>query len=173
MIRTGRGVPAGKYKRLIRNNMTVMSNTPDEINDIQNELSNLTGKVLINGLGLGVTIKFLLEHMEVEKITVIELSQAGTNLVAPTYSVDPRVEIIQADCFTWTPPKGVIYDFIWQDIWDDICTDNIEEMKTLHRKYGKRTHRQASWCRYRCERPRKEEKEQSRWYHSYHTNPFE
>jgi hypothetical protein len=34
--------------------------------------------------------------------------------------------------------KGKRYDMVWHDIWDDICSDNLEGMAKLHRKYGDR-----------------------------------
>jgi spermidine synthase len=154
MWKTGRYVPGGTYKRLMRNGTVVMSNTPDEISDFLNFLYKAKGSILINGLGLGVTLKALLDIPEVTDITVIEKSEDVIKLVAPTYT-DPRVTIINADAFTWIPPKDKMYDCVWHDIWDYICADNLPEMKKLHRKYGRRTKYQESWCRYQCERQRR------------------
>jgi hypothetical protein len=151
MMKYGRGVPAGNYKRLMRGGEVIMSNTPDEISDALSFIYRAEGSILINGLGLGVVVKALLEKPEVTDITVIENSEDVMKLVAPHYT-DPRLTIIKGDAFTWEPPKGKVYDAVWHDIWDNICADNLPEMKKLHRKYGRRSKYQASWCRERCER---------------------
>jgi hypothetical protein len=149
MFKTGRGVPAGTYKRLLRQGTTVMSNTPDEIRDFRHFTREAKGSVLINGLGLGCVVKVLLDKVEITKIMVIEKSEAVIKLVAPFF-VDERLVIIQADAFEYEPVES--YDFVWHDIWDYICTDNLPEMARLHRKYDKRTDWQDSWAKQRCER---------------------
>jgi len=157
MIKYGRGVPSGVYKRLRRGGETVMSNTPDEIRDGLHFVRKATGSVLINGLGMGVIVKMLLEKPDVTDITIIEKSKDVIELVADYYK-DPRITIIHADCFEWQPSKGKRYNAVWHNIWDNICEDNLEEMKKLHRKYGRRSDYQESWCRYECERQRRESK---------------
>lgn len=151
------GVVAGSYKMLKRGGTIVMSNTPDEIKDFYWQFRNLKGRVLINGLGLGCTVQNLIDNPDITEIIVIEKSLDVINLVAPTYLKDKRVKIINADCFEYKPPKGERYDFVWHDIWDNICADNIPEMSKLHRKYGRRTNEQDSWCRAECERLRSQD----------------
>lgn len=157
LMKTGRGVPEGTYKRLMRNGEVIMSNTPDEIRDFMGFYRRATGSILVNGLGLGVTLKALSEKPEVTDITVIENSEDVIKLVAPSYT-DPKITIIHGDAFTWEPPKGKVYDAVWHDIWDNICADNLPEMKKLHKKYGRRSKYQESWCRYQCERQERENK---------------
>lgn len=154
-FKTGRGVPPGTYKRLTRNGTVVMSNTPDEISDFLRFASRAKGSVLINGLGLGVLLEYLLTKEDVTDITVVELSSDVINLSGPTYMEDPRVTIINDNCFKYQPPKGKRYNAVWHDIWDHITSDNLPEMQTLHRKYGRRADYQESWCRWQCERQRK------------------
>jgi len=155
IIKYGRGVPGGIYKKLMRNGTVVMSNTPDEIRDFRQFVVNAEGSVLVNGLGLGVLLQALLNKDNITDVTVIENSKDVINLVAPTYIKDKRVKIINADAFEYEPPKGKKYDAVWHDIWDNICSDNLPEMKKLHRKYGRKTKFQMSWCRYECERNNK------------------
>lgn len=123
-----------------------------------------TGHVLLNGLGLGMVLGAVLQKEEVEQVTVIENSPDVIALVADHYRIDPRVSIILADAFIWTPPKGAFYDCVWHDIWPAICSDNLPEMIKLHRKYGRRCDWQGSWCRAECERRRDQwNKEKKRW----------
>lgn len=147
----GRSTPAGTYKRLWRDEIVVMTNTPDEIRDIYPLYFNAKGHILLNGLGLGVALKMVLGEEKVRFITVIEISYDVINLIAP-YFKDDRVQIICADAFEYKSSKGTRYNAVWHDIWDNICSDNLPEMHRLHRKYGRITDWQGSWCRYRCEK---------------------
>jgi hypothetical protein len=152
----GRYVPEGVYKYLKRGDVVVMSNTPDEIRDQLGFVYNATGDVLINGLGLGVTLKLILAKPEVTSVTVIEKSEDVIKLVSPTYLIDKRVNIINADAMEYKPPKGKKFNAVWHDIWDYICGNNINDMIKLHRRYGNRTKWQGSWARYQCERQNKQ-----------------
>lgn len=147
-----RTIKPGKYKRLTRNGHTIMSNTPAEKRDYLHFVWKATGNVLINGLGLGCVVADVLNKNKAESITIIEISEDVVSLVAPVFKDDPRVTIIHADAFEWKPPKGVRYNAVWHDIWDDICTDNLPEMTKLHRKYGRRTDWQGSWSKELCKR---------------------
>ena len=150
----GRPIGAGVYKRITRNNMTVMSNTPAEIDDHMDfiEKAKEGEKILINGLGLGVALTEITKSEKITSITVIEKSKDVIKLVAPSFSDDERISIIHADAFTWKPPKNIRYSAVWHDIWDSICGDNLPEMTKLHRKYGKRTDWQGSWAKELCKR---------------------
>jgi hypothetical protein len=150
----GRNLDPGTYTRLTRNGAVIMTDTPAEIRDHIWFVNRAWGHVLINGLGLGVCLQMVLEKPEVERVTVIEKSEDVIVLVAPSFSKDNRVQIILADAFEYQPPKGVRYGAVWHDIWDTICGDNLPSMHRLHRKYGRRTEWQNSWCRELCERSR-------------------
>ena len=152
---THRDIVPGDYKKLTWHGSTVMSNTPAEVVDHWEFFSIAEGDILINGLGLGVCIIPLLKRPTVKSITVIEISEDVIKLVGPTFEKYPHVTIIHADAYEWKPPKGMRYDYVWHDIWPGICEDNIEGMKKLHYKYGRRTNWQRSWCREECERQRR------------------
>ena len=147
-----RTIYPGTYKKLTRNNYIIMSNTPAEINDLLAFINLSHGSILINGLGLGVALSAILEKDIVSDVTVIEKSKDVISLVAPTYLQDKRVKIINEDAFEFKPPKGKRYDFVWHNIWSDICGDNLPEITKLHRKYAKRTSWQDSWCKWDCKR---------------------
>lgn len=151
MSKSGRYMPAGTYKVLMRGATTVMSNTPDEIADHREFYWNAKGHVLVNGLGLGMVIEMVVNR--VEHITVVEASADVITLVAPHYrdKYPRQLEIVHADAYEYTPPRGVRYNAVWHDIWDDICADNLEEMARLHRKYGRRADWQGSWGKELCQ----------------------
>jgi hypothetical protein len=150
----GRGMPAGEeYTRLMRGGTLVMSDTPAEMRDHYGAVINARGSCLINGLGIGMLLQAIIKKTEVTDITVVELSEEVIQMVAPHY-LDPRVTIVHSDAMEYKPPIGKRYQMVWHDIWDNICSDNLPQMHKLHRKYGKRSDWQGSWCRSQCERQR-------------------
>lgn len=158
----GRWVPAGDYTALYRNSTIVMSDTPDEIRDHIEFIYQAKGHVLINGLGLGMCAKAAANKDEVLSVTVIEASEDVINLVAHQLD-NPKITVIHSDAYTWAPPHGVVYDVVWHDIWDNLCTDNLEEMTKLHRKYGRRSVWQGSWGKEYLKSKQREEK-RNRWW---------
>lgn len=147
-------VPPGTYRRLVRGRTIVMSNTPMEIRTHNAFIQRATGKILINGLGLGMALTAILKKTDIESVRVIELAREVIELVGPSFRDDPRVNIIQASAFDYQPKKGERFNAVWHDIWDAICSDNLPEMHKLHRKYARRADWQGSWCRAECERLR-------------------
>lgn len=150
----GGGIKPGTYTQLTRNGTVVMSDTPSEIQDHLRFIDRAKGRVLITGLGLG----------EVTHVTVIEKSPDVIRLVAPTLleRFGGRLEIIEADAYTWKPPKGARWDYAWHDVWDNICTDNLPLMAKMHRHYGRRCGFQDSWRKGTLKRIRREEKKEER-----------
>lgn len=144
-----RYVPPGTYRRLIRNGQVIMSDTPDELRDLREFRRQATGRVLINGLGLGCAVEVALAKLDVISIDVIEIDPAVIELVQ---FGDDRVKIICADAYKWQAAHNERWNTVWHDIWDDICADNLPEMTRLHRKYGRRCDWQGSWCRAECQR---------------------
>jgi hypothetical protein len=153
MFGGGRPIAAGRYTRLMRGGYLVMSDTPAEMRDHYVPVLQAKGSVLITGLGLGMVAAAILRRDGVADVTVIEKSPDVIALVAPHMS-DPRLTIIEADAYTWRPPKGKRYDVVWHDIWDDICADNLDGMARLHRKYARRCEWQGSWAERLCRRSR-------------------
>lgn len=144
-------VPPGTYKRLVRGNTVVMSNTPMEVRTNEAFIRNARGNVLINGLGLGMVLSAILRKPEVESVTVVEIASEVIELVGPSFRDDARVQIVHADALTYRPEKDERFDCIWHDIWDYICASNLPQMHQLHEKYARRATWQDSWCRTRCE----------------------
>ena len=150
----GRGMPAGEeYTRLMRDGTLVMSDTPAEMRDHYEAVHRAKGSCLINGLGLGMVLKAVLKKPEVTDVTVVELSQEVIDMVSPHYQ-DERVAFVHADALEYKPSTKKLYQMVWHDIWDNICSDNLPQMQKLHRKYGKKAEWQGSWCHDQCKRQR-------------------
>ena len=149
-----RAVREGEYTKLTHKGRIVMSDTQAEQHDHYQPVRYARDHILINGLGIGMVLLNCMKRESVERATVIELSPDVISLVAPHYQemFGGKVEIIQADAFTWKPLKGIKYGMVWHDIWPDINGDNYKEMKTLHRRFGRFADWQGSWCRSECKR---------------------
>lgn len=150
-----RNVPVGTYTRLMKAKSLdnpMMSDTPAEIYDHAEaiyKIQELGGRILLNGLGLGCILKAALSFPTVKRIDIVELEQDIINLVAPTYT-DPRVYIYHADAYTVKWDKTDRWTVAWHDIWANICSDNLEEMGKLHRRYGHKVKWQGSWAKSEC-----------------------
>jgi hypothetical protein len=146
--------PPGTYTKLTNNGCIVMSDTYTERRDHIWAYMEAKGNVLISGLGLGMIAQSMLLKKNrdggnaVEKVTIIELSPDVISLVAPHYQemFGDRIEIINASILEWKPPRDAKYDFIWHDIWNDVCGDNWEEMKRVKRRFWKFSKNQLCWC---------------------------
>jgi len=136
----------------------MMSDTEGEMREMWSIVNEAYGHVLIVGLGLGITLREIAKKEEVTKVTVIEISKEIISLVWDHYIEEfgGKIEVINADIFSWRPDKGSFYDVAYYDIWNNICSKNLEEMKRLHRKFARKTGYQESWNRYQCERLRED-----------------
>jgi len=141
-----------RYWRLLVNGSIMMSNAEYEERTCAEAVFNATGDVLIAGLGLGMVLPPILAKPEVKSVTVVEINPDVIALVADAYK-HPKLTVVQGDIFTWTPAKGQQFDFIWFDIWADICGDNLPEMARLSRRFARRLkgpRKMAHWCKRQC-----------------------
>lgn len=148
-------VEAGTYKRLTRGQPVVMSNTRMERNTNRPILRMATGRVLINGLGLGMVPVAILAKPELTELWIVEKSPDVIALTGPTITKDPRVKLVNADAFEWSAPKGMKFDAVWHDIWDYITSENLAQMTTLKRRYARRCTWQGCWAEMECLRARR------------------
>ncbi len=140
------GQEPGTFAQLVSKNGygggVIMSDTWMEWNTNWRFLFNAHGRVLVAGLGLGMIILAVQDQEGTESITVLEKEEEIIALVKPQLPLLPKVEIIQADAFEWKPPKGAKFDTIYFDIWPDICGDNYDGMKRLHRRFARSLNRE-------------------------------
>lgn len=145
-----RSVPPGTYTGLICNGTLWMSDTPDERRDhscAYYEAKRRGGRVLVHGLGLGMVVKAMLDLPNVEHVDVVELAPDVIALCGPAFDrYGARVTIHEGDALAYKWPPGTRWTVVWHDIWPTICEDNLPQMATLHRKFGRRCDWQGSWC---------------------------
>lgn len=137
LFKSGRYVPPGEYTRLTCNGQIWMSDTPNEWHDHLKAAYQITsrgGRILINGLGLGVIVKHALDCGNVKHVDVVEIDADVIKLVGPTYE-GPRCAIHHADAYEQAKkwPRGSHWSVAWHDIWGDVSTDALPEMARLKR----------------------------------------
>lgn len=156
-----RDTPPGTYTGLLKNGAVWMSDVPDEKRDhygVYFEAQRRGGRVLVHGLGLGMVVKAMLDLPNVGHVDVVEIDSDVIDLCGPAFDVyGARVTIHHGDCLSYRWPTGTRWTVVWHDIWRDICTDNLAEMATLHRKFGRRCDWQGSWSREQLQRERRRE----------------
>ena len=152
--RPGDFIEVGEYKRLCYKGGVVMSNTKMEIDTNIDFINRAEGSVLINGLGLGMVLKEILRKPEVTSIIIVEQSQDVANLVWPTYSSDPRLKLVIGSAFDYEPEAGARFNYVWHDIWSDICSENLKEMDFLRDKYRAVSDWQGCWAEKECKEAR-------------------
>lgn len=167
-------VPAGKYVRLFVDGAVMMSDTPMEQNSNYDILYRANGHVLIAGLGIGMILVPLLTNPDVKSVTVIEKSAVVAELVGKgKFPNKHKLEIIVADIFTWKPSQGFTYDVMYFDIWENICTDNLDEIRKLKRKFSKHVNKEnpkwwvGAWKEDHLKHNRRREKAEERNWNSW------
>jgi len=132
--------PPGDYMALRVNDQLVMSDTNFEQSTNYEVVSQATGHILIAGLGLGMILIPIAKKDSVKSITIIEKHQDVIDLVWPKLKKylgkrANKITIIQSDIFSWKPGNQK-WNTIYFDIWPTLCTDNLSEMTTLHRRFA-------------------------------------
>ena len=154
MIHSQISTRPGKFVRLRRKGGfggVVMSDTLHEQRTNSSVVANAQGDVLIAGFGIGMILVPMLLNPKVTSITVVEISPEVPKMVLPYLPNKEKLNVVYADIMEWKPPRGKKWDVIYFDIWDNISADNYEEMKTLHRRYGRRKRVWiGSWCKKTC-----------------------
>lgn len=142
-----RGVAAGTFTRLVVDGRLWMSDTRAEILDhlgAIREMERRGGRVLINGLGLGMVVQAALNAPNVEHVDVVERDPDVAALIGAHYAGE-RCTIHVADAYTIQWSKGTRWTVAWHDIWPDLCTDDLEGHAKLNRRYGRRVDWQGCW----------------------------
>lgn len=109
-------------------------------------------RVLLHGLGMGLTVEACLITAGVTQIDVVEINGDVIELVGP-WATELAVtrgvvlNIYHADARTHKWESGQHWDIAWHDIWPNICEDNRDEMNWFSRSFGRRTSWQGCWSR--------------------------
>lgn len=135
----------------------MMSDTDMEKHTNEEFVRNAHGDVMIAGLGIGLILDNLEDKVrsgEIQSITVYEKYQDVIDLVYPKYKHLP-LKVICQDILEYKPSKNETYDTIYFDIWPDINSDNLTEIKMLHNRWKFRKREGGwmdSWMKYYLQR---------------------
>lgn len=135
----------GTFVRLSVNGQLMMSDTAMERYSNREFIESANGKVLVAGLGVGMILANILDKEEVTEVIVIEKYQDVIDLVSDKFT-HPKLKIICTDVFDYVPEKDEKFDTIYFDIWADISTDNLKEIKLLHNRFKNKLNRQNEKC---------------------------
>lgn len=164
----------GKYVRLYRKTgfkNVVMSDTLHEQRTNREIVAGAEGDVLIAGFGIGMILVPILLKPEVKTVTVIEISEEVPKMVLSYLPNKEKLRVIYSDIMDWKPPKGQMWDVIYFDIWDHISADNYEQMKTLHRRFGRKKRIwMGSWCEDYCRKAYKTARREAKEWELYFGN---
>lgn len=142
----GQPLTREKYCRLLLNGSPIMTDAEFERRTNFGAVYEARGDALIAGLGIGLILQAFIDTCS--SITVIEKEADVINLVGKSY---PTVTVIHADIFEWLPArKAKLFDVVYFDIWSDVCEDDLEGARKLHRRfkpYLREGGHMASWCR--------------------------
>lgn len=131
--------------QLMVNRQLVMSDGDNEYYTNLEFVRRCHGKVLVAGLGIGLILKQTLSKESVEHITVIEKCDDVITLVAPHYWCD-KLTVVYGDILDWKPSKNSRFNVIYFDIWPNICTDNLKQITSLHRRFSRYLDRSDPAC---------------------------
>ncbi len=145
---------AGEYTELRRGGITFMTDLYDEWWTQRRAIERarcVGGKVLITGLGLGMVVEAILASpapAQVSTVTVLEQSGDVISLVAPhlQQQFGDRLEIVEADAYTWKPSGTIRFETVWHDIWPDPDGAQVDkEMALLLEHHGPWSQWQGFW----------------------------
>lgn len=129
-------VSSGEFVKLHIGKKLVMSDTDMEKRTNSEFVEKAHGRVLIAGLGIGLIIRNIVDKPDVKEIFVVEKSQDLIDLVHPRLT-HKKLFIIQGDIHEWLPLKEASFNTIYFDIWNEISTDNLSDIRFLERRFRK------------------------------------
>jgi hypothetical protein len=94
----------------------IMSTIPQEMEQHARQLQNAHGKVLVGGLGLGLSVSLLQENPKVTEITVVEINPDIIALIKPHLD-SSKTNIIYGDLHGYLKKCSTKFDFGYFDIW--------------------------------------------------------
>lgn len=158
---------AGTYTRIVRNDTLWMSDTDAEVRDhlpAIRQIERRGGRVLVNGLGIGLIVHAALAFENVEHIDIVEVDPEVCEVVGGHYARDSRVQVHCADAHKIEWPAGARWNVVWSDIWPTITLDDNESRARLGRKYSKRVADwHGKWAQEEVDLMKREERRQAWW----------
>jgi len=117
-----------------------MSITPNEILTLRNSIRRSKGKVGIAGLGLGLSVRRILDRKQVEKVTVVEIDKDVIKYFGEPLLEEfgDKLNIVNGDAYEydWKQFDGSVWD-IWKDFADASMDRKFQKIKNNIFQVGK------------------------------------
>lgn len=115
---------------------TWMTSMPQEIEQISRQVMNMSGRVLVGGLGLGLAACYLEGNDKVTEIVVVEKSYAILELVS-IHMPKRKTCFVREDLYTYLKNCTRKFDHAFYDIWcptgESILTQHVLPLRRLSR----------------------------------------
>lgn len=140
---------------LFKKGEIVMCSTELELLTNKPFIDNVTGDVLIVGLGLGMVVFPLLTEDSITSITIIEKELDLIDFVGLKISemdINNKVTILVGDAYNHYDrlDTNKKYDTIFLDFWNQIDMSNVDEVTSMKQYYSpflkNETSKIISWC---------------------------
>jgi hypothetical protein len=151
--RGDRSTDAGTYTRLTVDGRIWMTDTPAEVRDhiICDAPMAEAESLLIVGLGMGMIVNRALTAHDIYRIDIVEIDPRVIRAVGPHYlrmgdDQGCDIRIHEADIHEWRPPNKATWDVGWFDIWPTINDEDMDEVKRLRSRFGRRLGWFGAWA---------------------------
>lgn len=128
----------GTYTRLQVGTTIRGSDTPMDQHAAMRAVENAAGRVLLGGLGLGLTLPPILALPNVDHVLVLEPREEVIDLVSPAFqdALDVgRLFILHEDISVFTPEVWEKWDTIYFDVWPSMEPADPIQVATLTQKF--------------------------------------
>lgn len=118
-------------KTLLNGTDFVMDDCKLHIDIIDKHVQEMSGHVLLTGLGMGCFLDAALQNPNITQITCLEFEQRLIDFHKDKY---PTVSFVCDDAWKWKP--NMEFDYIWHDIFSEINPTSIAQFEFIKRKYA-------------------------------------
>ena len=117
------------FQSITHDKITWMSIIPNEIETMKEDISKVSGKVLVYGLGLGYFAYMISLKDDVSNITIVEkdknIIKLFKEIILPQFKNSNKIKIVEDDAFHFEKTNKETYDFAYVDLWHG-SEDGIE-----------------------------------------------
>jgi hypothetical protein len=134
--------PLDTYTILYHKHEHIMQDTTREYKEHEQFLKDVSGNVIVAGLGLGLINQSLINNPNVTSVTIVEKYQEVIDLVWKYCPKNDIIRLIHSDIYEWKP--DCVFDIGWFDSW---CGENThkEYQKKMNELYSSHVHDIRFW----------------------------
>ena len=107
--------------------------SPVELSAYRRIHEKMGGRVLIAGLGTGISTRIALANKEITEIVVVEESLELIKAVKPT--LPENVQVVNSSPLEFRP--GGIFQWAYLDLWTVVCLEDLSEVYEVRDRYSR------------------------------------